>query len=320
MIRVVIYGSILLPLLLSSCEETESHNTADYPVIDRFAKLPDDIEKQGPETDMYPPILHSDEFQEPEPLPAGINTSGGEDSPFILPDGNTFYFFFTPDVRVPVEEQVLDSVTGVWVSRKVDGQWGKAERVWLQDPGKLALDGGVSIQEDEMWFVSAREGYTGVNVFTAEYGDDRWTNWKYAGDRLMKEIRIGEVHIHGNDLYFHSDRDGGFGSFDIWVTTREGDNWSDPVNIQPVNTPDMDGWPFISMDGNELWFTRTYLGTPALYRSTRNGDTWDPPELIVSQFAGEPTLDDAGNLYFTHHFFEYGVMIEADIYVARLKE
>ncbi|HOK38716.1 MAG TPA: hypothetical protein P5538_03695 [Bacteroidales bacterium] len=45
-------------------------------------------------------------------------------------------------------------------------------------------------------------------------------------------------------------------------------------------------------------------------------DQWQEPELIVSQFAGEPTLDDAGNLYFVHHYFENNIMIEADIYVA----
>ena len=59
----------------------------------------------------------------------------------MLPDGKTFYFFFTPDVRVPVEKQVMDVVTGIYVSRMLNGSWGKAERVFLQDPGKLAMDG-----------------------------------------------------------------------------------------------------------------------------------------------------------------------------------
>jgi hypothetical protein len=40
------------------------------------------------------------------------------------------------------------------------------------------------------------------------------------------------------------------------------------------------------------------------------------PELIVSQFAGEPTLDEQGNLYFVHHFTADGELIEADIYAA----
>ena len=46
---------------------------------------------------------------------------------------------------------------------------------------------------------------------------------------------------------------------------------------------------------------------------------WQEPELIVSQFAGEPTLDSQGNLYFVHHFYRDGRMIEADIYVSRKK-
>ena len=132
----------------------------------------------------------------------------------------------------------------------------------------------------------------------------------------MDDIKIGEVHIHGDELYFHSNRPGGKGDFDIWKTERNGNTWSDPVNIENVNTSTLDGYPFVSSDGQQLWFTRTYLGTPAIYRSIKNGNTWSSPELIVSQFAGEPTLDDTGNLYFVHHYYENGVMIEADIYVA----
>jgi hypothetical protein len=44
---------------------------------------------------------------------------------------------------------------------------------------------------------------------------------------------------------------------------------------------------------------------------------WSEPELIISQFAGEPSLDSEGNIYFTHHYFKDGKMIEADIFVAR---
>ena len=308
-------------VLVVGCEDEKKEDIlpATYPIIDRSTKLPSDITKRTPETDHYPPVLYSDEFEEPVPLSTAINTSGGEDSPFVLPDGNTMYFFFTPDVRVPAEQQILDSVTGIWVSKKVNEMWEPASRVWLQAPGKLSMDGAVAIQGNEMWFASVREGYEGPNIFTAEWIVDKWTNWTYAGDRLMKEIQIGEVHIHGDDLYFHSSREGGQGNYDIWITTRNGDSWSDPVNIRTINSGEMEGWPFVGSDGTELWFTRVYLGTPAIFRSMKVENNWQEPEMIVSQFAGEPTLDEAGNLYFVHHFYENSVMIEADIYVAITK-
>jgi hypothetical protein len=305
---------LLLVTMFSSC------TVAEHPIIDRADTLPEDIVKRTVETDVYPPILHSGLFDTPIPLSSAINTSGAEDSPFILPDGNTLYFFFTPDVRITPEKQLLDNVTGIWMSNKVDGEWTEAQRVWLQDPGKLALDGAVCIEGNQMWFASAREGYEGMNMFTAEYIDGEWQNIKYSGDRLMKEIQIGEVHVFGDELYFHSERYGTKGGFDIFVTTKSGSTWSDPVNIEAVNSETMDGYPYISSDGNELWFTRTYMGTPAIYRSLKVDGNWSAPELIVSQFAGEPTLDDEGNLYFVHHYYENNVMIEADIYVANRKD
>jgi hypothetical protein len=311
--------AVLIGVVAGSGSSAKENSISAYPRAERRDKIPGDISKRSPQTDKHPPVLHSNEYEQPVPLPEPVNTAGAEDSPFILPDGKTLYFFFTPDVRVPPQKQLLDNVTGVWVCHRHQDTWSKPERVWLQEPGKLSLDGAVCIQGSEMWFASAREGFTGVNIFTAELKNGKWANWRYAGDRLMKEIQIGEVHLYGNDLYFHSGRSGGKGGYDIWVTARNADSWSDPVNIEAVNTGAMDGYPFISPDGNELWLTRTYYGTPGIFRSKKRNGRWSTPELILSQFAGEPTLDRAGNIYFVHHFFENGVMIEADIYVANKK-
>lgn len=311
-------GGIMAMVILSACDD-QNNPVSPYPDISREDKIPADVAKRGPETDPHPPVLHSTDYNEPVPLPYPVNTAGVEDSPFILPDGNTLYFFFTPDVRVPAEQQVLDEVSGIWRTRRQNTTWSEPERVWLQDPGKLALDGAVCIQGTEMWFASVREGYTGVNMFIAEWVDNRWTQWRYVGDRLMNEIQIGEVHLHGDDLYFHSNREGGKGNLDIWKTSRDGEGYSDPVAIREVNSTTSDGFPFVSSDGTEFWFTRTTDGTPGLYRSLKNGGSWSSPELIVSRFAGEPTLDDTGALYFTHPYYEDGVMIEADIYIATKK-
>jgi hypothetical protein len=139
-----------------------------------------------------------------------------------------------------------------------------------------------------------------------------------ADEQFKPEYQVGELHVtaDGQELYFHSPRPGGHGQFDIWVTRLADGAWQAPENVTPVNSPEMDGWPFVNQDRNQLWFSRTYRGSPAIYRSLWAGGSWSEPELIVSQFAGEPTLDDKGNLYFVHHFMTNGVIAEADLYVA----
>ena len=285
-------------------------------VLDRESSIPPGQVKQRPETDVYPPSSLTDEYDDPIPLPYPVNTAGAEDSAFVTPGGDTLYVWFTPDPDKPVEKQLVDGVTGIYVFHKQDGGWGEAERVWLQDPGKVALDGCGFVLGERMWFCSAREGFTGLHWFIADFVSGRWGNWREAG--FPSEYQVGELHITdgGGELYFHSDRPGGQGGYDIWVSFKEEDRWGTPLNLAVVNSPQTDGWPFISPDGLELWLTRGN-GAPELWRSLRVDGEWQSPERMFAPFAGEASMDREGNLYFTHHFYKDNVMLEADIYTAK---
>jgi hypothetical protein len=283
--------------------------------VDRTLLIPAQAVKMDPDTDAAPPKVYSSDYESPVPIRGQVNTAGAEDSPFISPDGNTLYFFFTPDVNVPVQQQVVDGVTGIYMSHIENGQWGTPARVSLEEPGQAAGDGCEFVQGNVMWFCSVREGYTGVHWFTAEYADGAWTNWSLAD--FNPDFEVGEFHISsdGKELYFGSRRPGGEGGMDIWVSNLADETWQAPVNVSAVNTPDSEGWPALNPAGDELWFSRNF----GIWRSKRVRDEWQEAELIVSPLAGEPTLDSAGNLYFVHHFFRDDVMIEADIYVAYRK-
>jgi hypothetical protein len=222
---------------------------------------------------------------------------------------------------VPVQEQLLDGITGIWVSKKVDGVWQEATRVDL-GTGDVHLDGCPYASEEELWFCSARVGnYEGLDFWVATLSGDEVTDIRNVGEELNVEIEVGELHItaNGNTIYFHSDRPGGMGGMDIWYTDKTDSGWSNPVNVEQVNSPDSEGYPFISLDDQEMWINRWYMGTPGVFRSKLVDGEWSQPQLILSTFAGEPTLDSDGNIYFVHHFYEDGVMIEADIYVAYRK-
>jgi|SRR3989344_863757 len=313
--RYIIAGIIIFLILFLLIIKNNDNTSL---IIERESKIPLDAVKMTPETDDHPPILHSSEYKNSVPLDS-INSAGAEDSPFIPLDRNEIYFFFTPDVRVPVEKQILDEVTGIWFSKYEEGVWQKPERVVLQDKGKLAGDGCEFVKGDFMLFCSVREGYTGINWFSSDWDakKQKWTDWKNAD--FNPEYEVGELHIYKDELYYHSSRAGGKGNLDIWMLKNINSKWENPVNIEIVNSPESEGWPYITPDGKELWFTRFYQGSPAVFRSKRINGNWQEPELIISQFAGEPTLDSNGNIYFVHHFYKDSKMIEADIYVAYKK-
>jgi hypothetical protein len=306
----VLTAAVFVVASACACSQAETQAPAS---VTRSDAIPADAVKMTPDTDRYPPVLRSDEFEDPIPMPGAINTAGAEDSPFISPDGNTFYLYFTPDLSLAPEQQLVDGVTGIYVSQRAGETWTEPERVWLQDPGKDALDGAETIVGETMYFASAREGYTGINWFTAESRDGAWTDWSSADD--LNALAVGELHIVGDELFFHSDRPGGAGGLDIWVATRDGEGWGQPVNLSAINTAGDESRPFVTEDGTELWLTRTYNGTPSVWRSRRVASEWQEPELIVETFAGEASLDRAGDLYFVHHYLRDGVIIESDIYV-----
>jgi hypothetical protein len=137
------------------------------------------------------------------------------------------------------------------------------------------------------------------------------------------------ISADGLTLYFT----GGYGSGDIWVTTRatEEDSWSIPTDIgREVNSSAFDGYPFISVNNLELYFVS--------YRSGGygNGDIWmtkrateyvpweEPvnlgPTINTIYYETNPFLSPDGLLLFFNDHSEgpgLGGYGDADIWMAR---
>lgn len=88
-------------------------------------------------------------------------------------------------------------------------------------------------------------------------------------------------------LYLTSDRPGGLGLTDIWISRRDCIDcpWQVPVNAgAPINTAGLDAGPRFSNDGHLLFFQsdRTGLGDIYVTRRTNTNDdfAWGPPVLL----------------------------------------
>ncbi len=118
----------------------------------------------------------------------------------------------------------------------------------------------------------------------------------------------------GLEMYIFSNRPGGYGSFDLYVATREStdDDWGPPVNLGPtVNTPNFEGHGCISADGLELYFLSENrpggFGNDDLWVTTRatKADKWGIPVNLgptvnsSSQIPHGATISSDGlSLYF----------------------
>lgn len=82
----------------------------------------------------------------------------------------------------------------------------------------------------------------------------------------------------GRTFFMASNRPGGLGGIDIWISTRESpdDPWGAPVNAgAPVNSADNDFCPTMARDGHTFFFASNragYCGGDDLFTVRRRGD------------------------------------------------
>jgi flagellar motor protein MotB len=140
-----------------------------------------------------------------------------------------------------------------------------------------------------LWFTACnqRSGLGMCDLYYSTWTDGRWSIPKNAGSPLNS--RYSEKHpaisADGRILYFASNRPGGSGSYDIWMSEKVGGTWSDPVNLgDSINTSGLEQSPFIHPDQQSLYFSSTGwpgMGRSDLFLSRLNRDSeWTRPENL----------------------------------------
>jgi Tol biopolymer transport system component len=153
-------------------------------------------------------------------------------------------------------------------------------------------------------FTSNRPGGSGgydVYVTTRPTTSDAWSDPANLGPTVnssSNEYTLG-VSADGLSLYVVSDRGGGHGSLDIWLTRRTttNDDWGAIVNLGPeVNSSAVDGFPGPSADGRTLFFSSNRPG------GSGNVDLWQIPITPVVDFNGDGIVGSADASIMVHHW------------------
>jgi len=143
----------------------------------------------------------------------------------------------------------------------------------MEDEGAPA----VSPNGDLMVFTRCRYDKTqnmGASLFAARMSRGNWSEpvlLPLAGDSLIAAHPA--ISPDGNTLYFASDRLGGQGGTDIWMASRDGNSFSNPVNLgKEINTPGNEVFPSVDWQGN-LYFSSDYhpgIGGLDIFKATKD--------------------------------------------------
>ena len=143
---------------------------------------------------------------------------------------------------------------------------------------------------------------------TARPGDSEWGEPVNLGPVVNSPFNdiAPAISKDGLSLYFQSNRPGGSGGLDLWVSKRSDEDaeWGPPVNLGPtINSPSTEGGPAFSRDGHWLFFNSNRpggIGGTDMWVSWRphtdDDFGWEPP-VNLGPSVNSPSGDSTGSYF-----------------------
>jgi hypothetical protein len=161
----------------------------------------------------------------------------------------------------------------IWMSKQGDAGW--------SEPRKLGPP--ISSEADEfevaisrsgtLYFSSTRKGGEGdIDIYRARFVDGGYPTAENLGPPINTSSGDDLPYIASDESYliFASDRPGGFGKRDLYISFQVEGAWTEATNLgAPINSEYWDIYPSVSPDGKYLFFTRRQS-----WQSTEDSDIY----------------------------------------------
>jgi outer membrane protein OmpA-like peptidoglycan-associated protein len=264
-------------------------------------------------------------------LGMGINTKGPEYAPAISLDGSALFFTsrrLWPDSSnyAMIDPSTNFYLEDIYVSTLGDDEkWSPSKILAFCKPDQNEASVSVSIDERRVYVYNDASG--GGDIYYSNYARGEFDAIKSYGVAGVN-TKAWEPHLYvtpdGSEIYFVSDRPGGYGGRDIYFMKKKPDgSWSEPKNCGPeINTPFDEDAPFISIDNYYLYFASNgpkSMGGFDIFVAERDADgNWKTPENMG--YPINSTGDDAFYTTTTDGFkgyissFRKGGLGDMDIY------
>lgn len=228
----------------------------------------------------------------PVDLGPAINDPLDQYWPSLSIDGKTLVF------TVMLTDSTRKTLLGTYahqedffMSRFENDQWQKAIPIGppINSPGN---EGAQQISADgkTLVFTGCQRpgGFGNCDIYFSYFLNDEWTVPENGGHLLNSSFSEKQpaLSADGQTIYFASDRPGGMGGMDLWMSKKSLDGqWLLPVNMgRVINTPYDEASPFLHADNKSFYFSSD--GHPGLgkkdifYTTKKDSNQWKKPVNI----------------------------------------
>ena len=223
-------------------------------------------------------------------LPDTINTPYSETNPFQTPDGH-FLFSSLRNLSAPKKKENV--LARIYVS---DSVYSTAKVFPIAaDPAKHIANGAYSSDRSRFYFTQCEPAVGNssllrCDIYVSKVSKDSLS----APQKLDSSINapgytatqpnIGRNERGEESLYFVSDRPGGYGKTDIWMSKLVAGTPQAPVNLgAQINTIDEEFSPYYDSRDAKLYFASNWLygfGGLDMFESSNQGGKWSTPKNL----------------------------------------
>ncbi len=217
----------------------------------------------------------------PEALSETLNAFPLQYFPVLTADENTIIYTARSGVSFSHDENIMIS------EKDQSGQW-KTPVSISPNINSQFNEGTCAISADGRTLIftncEGRPSVGGCDLYITYKTGEEWSVPKNLGENINSISWDSQptLSADGRKLFFISDRSGGFGKRDIWMSKLNADQeWQKAVNLGPgVNTKEDEVSPFIHVNGTTLFFASK--GFPGfggfdLYKSELKDGVWMRP-------------------------------------------
>ncbi len=183
---------------------------------------------------------------------------------------------------------------GFSLCNKVEGGWSTPEKIKIKGYENMALDAysGATMANDGktlLLYFSEEKNSNLNDIYVSRLNEDtqEWSKPAKLGDNVNMDD-YDEISpflaADGVTLYFSTDRPGGKGDYDIWMTKRTDEtwkHWTEPVNMGDLNTAGWDAYFSLDAKAEYGYFSTTTqtLGSTDIVKTKLNDD--QKPQSVV---------------------------------------